>query len=310
MTPTTTAQRSPQPLYGDVSVDPTVLLSLSALRARKRLHEAPGLVAYVRTLMVPAGAQRSDGQPRGGSKEPPAPFRIDAVDESDSVYAQLLNWIGYWSVELVIPAPVTATYAWSNEREVQGFRAGTTAEGAGILVQNLTTWLLLHQDKILRHQQAGEYFTDVSQIIRDLHGKFPRTSRGMRPVLPRPCPLCDEPEMGVDWSSDQLDDFTLTCNHCGYQGDTAALLRDRDVRRILGDMRVEYAPEPSEWWTKKQAVSELRITPQTLNRYIQQDHLPTQTADGTVYVNADDLRGLWRQKRIRDKEHRAEKSTT
>jgi hypothetical protein len=305
MTPTTTnPQRSPQPVYGDESVDPIVMLSLSALRARKRLHEAPGLVAYVRTLMVPAGAQRSDGQPRGGSKEPPAPFRIDAVDESDSVYAQLLNWIGYWSAELTIAAPPTATYAWSNDREVQGFRAGVTAEGAGLLVQTLTTWLLLHQDKILRHQQAGEYFDDVARIVRDLHGKFPRTSRGMRPVLPRPCPLCDEPEMGVDWSSDQLEDFTLTCSHCGYQGDTSALLRDRDVRRILGDMRVEYAPEPSEWWTKKQAVRELRITPQTLNRYIQHDHLPTQTADGNVYVNADELRGLWRQKRIRDKEVR------
>jgi hypothetical protein len=279
-------------------VDPVVLLSLAAVRARQRLHEAPGLIAYVRTLIVPASAQQSDGQPRGGSKEPPAPLRVDAVDEADSVYAQLLNWVAYWSEQLQIPAPVTATYAWSNDREVQGFRAGVTPEGAAGLVQNLGTWLMLHQDAIERHEQAGEYFDDVAQLVRDLRGKFPRVSRGMRPVSPRPCPVCDEPAMGAEWHSDELTDFTLTCAHCGLEGSTEGLLHDHDVRSILTEMRVEYAPEPAEWWSKKQAAQEMRLTPQALNRYIQHDRLSTHTADGTVYVRADELRDLWRAKRV------------
>ena len=289
-------------------VDPVILLSLAAVRARQRLTEAPGLIAYVRTLIVPASAQQSDGQPRGGSKEPPAPLRVDAVDEADSVYAQLLNWVAYWSEQLHIPAPVTATYAWSNDREAQGFRAGVTPEGAAGLVQNLATWLMLHQPAIELHEQAGEYLNDVAQLIRDLRGKFPRVSRGMRPVSPRPCPVCDEAAMGAEWHSDELTDFTLACAHCGLEGSTDALLHDRDVRTILADMRVEYAPETTEWWTKKQAVREMRITPRTLDRYIQHDDLPTNTADGAVYVNADRLREIWRSKKIRDKEHRAEKS--
>jgi hypothetical protein len=129
----------------------------------------------------------------------------------------------------------------------------------------------------------------------------------MRPVSPRPCPVCDVAAMGVDWCSDELKDFTLACAHCGFEGSTDALLHDRDVRSILGDMRVEYAPETTEWWTKKQAAQEMRITPQTLNRYIQQDGLPTSTAEGAVYVNADRLREIWRGKKIRDKEVRAGK---
>ena len=295
---TTQHQRSPQPHLGDEPLDPAVLLSLSALRARKRLHEASGLVAYVRTLMVPAAAQRGDGQPRGASKEPPAPFRVDAVDEADSVYAQLLNWVAYWSQELAVVAPVTATYAWSNEREAQGFRAGTTPEGAGLLVQNLVTWLLLHQDKIERHQQAATYFDDVAEFVRGLRVKFPRTSRGMRPVSPRPCPLCSEPQIGADWNSEELIDFTLTCAHCGFEGDVEALLKDRDVKSVLTDMRFEFASEPSEWWTKKQAAAEMRISVRAVELYIQKDGLPTQTANGAVYVRADELRELWRAKRI------------
>jgi hypothetical protein len=60
---------------------------------------------------------------------------------------------------------VTATYAWSNNREVQSLRAGVTPEGAAVLVRNSTVWLLLHQDKIERHQQAGAYFDDVVPIV-------------------------------------------------------------------------------------------------------------------------------------------------
>lgn len=281
-------------------VDPIVLLSLSAARARQRLNEAPGLIAYVRTLVVPAGVQRSDGLPRSASKEAPAPLRVDAVDEADSAYAQLLNWVGYWAETLHLSPPVTASYAWSNAREVQGFRAGVTPEGAGLLVKNLAVWLVAHQDKIERHEYAGSYFDDVAGIVWDLRKKFPRVGRGIRPVFPRACPVCDSPSMGVEWQSDQLTDFALICAYCGFAGSTAALLKDANVRELMRDVRVEYAPEASIWWTKRQAVREMRLTPQTLNRYIRHDGLRTHTADGSVFVNADDLRALWRSKRLND----------
>ncbi len=286
-------------------VDPIVLLSLAAARARQRLEEVPGLIAYVRTLVVPQTLQRSDGLPRAASKEPPAPFNTAAVDESDSVYAQLLNWVSYWSETLRIAPPVTASYAWVNSREVQGFRAGVTPEGAALLVRNISIWLLLHEDEIQRHDQAAEYFGDVASIVWNLRKRFPRNGRGTRPVFPRPCPVCGDPSMGVEWRSEELADFTLACAYCGFEGSTEALLKDRDVREILRDMRFEDAPEATTWWTKKQAVREMRITPQTLNRYIQRDGLTTHTASGDVHVNADQLREIWRTKRLRDQNPRA-----
>jgi hypothetical protein len=291
----------------EVTVDPTVLLSLAAARARHRLGEVPGLVAYVRTLITPAGAQRSDGVPRPASKEAPAPLRVDALDEADNLYAQLLNTVEEMSERLNVSPPVTAVYAWSNSREVQGFRAGVTPEGAGVLVRNLTTWILLHFDKVARHPLAGHWYEDLTTMVEDLAKQFPRASRGAQLVLPRPCWLCGGETMGVEWRSAELRDFTLVCSYCGAEGDTALLLKEPDVRVLLGDMRVEDAPEPTTWWTKKQAAREMRITPQTLNRYIQQDGLKTHTADGAVYVNADQLRKIWRTKRMRDQNPRTDR---
>lgn len=74
-------------------------------------------------------------------------------------------------------------------------------------------------------------------------------------------------------------------------------------------MRSEEVAEPTTWWTKKQAAREMRITPQTLNRYIQHDGLNVQISDGDVYVNADQLREIWRGKRVRDKNPRHDRQT-
>lgn len=61
---------------------------------------------------------------------------------------------------------------------MQGFRAGLTPESAAVLVRNSTVWLLLHQDKIERHRQAGVYLDDVAAVVWDLRKKFPRDGRG------------------------------------------------------------------------------------------------------------------------------------
>jgi len=280
------------------AISPTVMLDLSAVRARKGLRDAADLLTHVRSLVPPSGTQRPDGQPRSKQQGSRLPFREDALEESDSVYAQLLDWTRSWADALTLPLPVTAGYAWSNQAGPQGFRSAVTPEGAHALTANLATWLLLHDDKIRRHPTAGTFYEDIADLMWNLSKKFPRESRGMRPVLPRPCPICGDPSMGVEWRSEQLLDFTLICTYCGFEGDTTALLKDRDVRTLMNDMRIEEAAEASSWWTKKQAAREMRITPQTLNRYIQRDGLKTHTADGTVYVNADQLRELWRGKRV------------
>lgn len=296
--------------HEEETVDTAVLLSLAETRARHRLEEAPGLVAYVRTMIVPAGAQRSDG-PRPASKEAPAPLRVDALDESDAFYAQLLNTVEEMAEKLELDPPLTAVYAWSNAREVQGFRAGVTPDGAGGLTRNLTVWILLHLDKVARHRLARHWYEDLTRVVEDLSKQFPRAERGARLVLPRTCWVCGTDGMGIEWQSADLRDFTLSCSYCGHVGDTALLLEDPELKDLLRKMRrLEDQPETTTWWTKKQAAREMRITPQTLNRYIQNDGLATHTADGEVYVNADQLREIWRAKRVRDQNPRTARAAS
>lgn len=117
--------------------------------------------------------------------------------------------------------------------------------------------------------------------------------------------------MGIKWHSEQLQDFALACSYCGAEGDTALLLKDPDLTELFRKIRrLEDVPEPTTWWTKKQAAREMRITPQTLNRYIQQDGLTTHTAGGAVYVNAGQMREIWRGKRMRDQSPRARRQAS
>lgn len=91
----------------------------------------------------------------------------------------------------------------------------------------------------------------------------------------------------------------IVCGYCGLEGDAKALMKGPNVRSLLADIRVEEAPQPAEWWTKQQAVGEMRITLRTLNRYIRNEGLATHTKDGVVGVRAEGVRDLWREKQAR-----------
>ena len=116
--------------------------------------------------------------------------------------------------------------------------------------------------------------------------------------------MCSEQRMVIERRGDthagDAADIVLVCGYCGFEGGAKALMKDLGMRAaVFGDIRVEEAPEPAEWWTKKQAIDQMRLTSQTLNRYIREDGLATHTKDGTVYVRAGELRDIWRGKQVR-----------
>lgn len=273
--------------------------AVTASYARAKLINAADLVAHVRGLVAPGSAQPSDGQPRPASAEAPLPLHTDPLEASDRVYAHLLNWVRYWAEALQIQPPVGATYAWSTVDGPQGFRSTVTPLGAWGLTHTLTTWLLLRHDAIRRQPDAGDYFTAVDDFLGQLRARFPMRAPRARPTLPRPCPICATDTMTIERRGDQVTDIALVCGYCAFEGAAQALMKDRGLRTLITDIRIEEAPEPAEWWTKKQAIEQMRLTSQTLNRYIREDGLATHTKDGTVYVHAKDVRDLWRAKRVR-----------
>ena len=108
---------------------------LLAWRCQKALRAAPELAMHVRSLIVPG-----NGQGERGEEDPRlrAPLRLTPADAADHLFANLLLWVDYWCEELGEGMPVRASFVWSNFREVQGFRAGTSNEQASKLTRTLT----------------------------------------------------------------------------------------------------------------------------------------------------------------------------
>ena len=278
------------------------LLHLAAARARLRLLEAPTLVGYVRALMVPAMGGAQDGMPRAASKTPPLPLRADAIDDTDDVWSRLLYWVNYWATIYQVAPPSAVLVHWARDKEAAGFRAETTPAGATALLNVVTQWLLVRHDPIAAHPDGRIYFDDVADMIWKLRATYPTTQRAPRGVIDRPCPVCDRFTYGAEWPDGAaVDQFVLACSFCGHTQEAAEVIRKGRVRELMHELREEHADPKSEWWTKRQAILELDITKQTLNRYIAAGQLATYTAGGIVHVNSKDLCDLWRNKRLRQR---------
>ena len=221
-------------------VDEETARALAAVRARRTLNDAAGLIAYARALAVPSLGTMSDGMPRAASKEAPLPFRADAIDDTDDAYARLIQWVTYWADTLEANPPATVVVVWKRGDDEQGFRAEATPAGAGQLVQILVTWLLIRWDQMLAHGGGEAFVEDVGDIFRPLFAKYPRAPRGQRRVLPRPCPVCDRFAFGAEWRSENVTDFVLRCEHCGHEEAAAEHLAAKRVRELVRDLREEH----------------------------------------------------------------------
>ena len=200
-----------------IELDDETALALAAARARRTLNDAPGLIAYARSLAVPSLGVMSDGMPRATSKEAPLPFRADSIDDTDDAYARIIEWVTYWAETLQVNPPATVVVVWKRDDEVQGFRAEATPAGAGQLVQILVTWLLIRWDAILTDTAGPVFIDDVNDIFRTLFGKYPRAPRRPRDVHARQCPVCGEHAIGAVWHSEDVHDVAVQCEACTYE---------------------------------------------------------------------------------------------
>ncbi len=233
-------------------LDDDVRIGLKAATARRRLEDLPELVAHIRTLVVPALGGAKDGMPRAASKEPPLPMRADAADDADAIWRQLIEWVDYWAGVFDVKPPAAAQAAWRNENDdLLGFRPHLTPPGAGALTKYLVDWLLVRHDAIAGKTSGEIYYDDVADVqgVRydddgtpswySIWGKYPRAARRQRPVLPRPCPVCDHYAYGADWpDGGKPEDVVLRCDLCGHE-DHTALLTSRTARQVVVELREE-----------------------------------------------------------------------
>lgn len=191
-------------------------------RCQRALGEVSELAMHVRSLIVPG-----NGQGERGEEDPRerAPLRVTPTDAADHLFANLLLWLDYWCEQFEVIAPVSSSVAWSNYREVQGFRAGTSVEDAGRLAGKVAAALLALEPSIATHGQGSVYHGEIVRLVGEVRGRFPMEQRKPRPAAPRACPTCKRFEVRADWWGVDVTDVEVKCGHCGWrpEGDVRAL---------------------------------------------------------------------------------------
>jgi hypothetical protein len=211
-----------------------------AWRTERALKDAPELFEHARGIASPESTgtlDGVDGVPAASSsfseagadwREVSAPLRITAVDDVDERYVRLVEWVEFWSETLSIEPPAAHVVAWRNLKAgLQGFKAGTTAMGARMLVALHTSWLLIHADEIGEHESAEAYRTDVTEFLFELRQRYPMRARRERPVEGRPCPACGLWNVFVDWADEEQSRARVACDDCGWEAP------QREVARML-----------------------------------------------------------------------------
>ncbi len=202
-----------------------------AWRTDRALRDAPDLFKHVRSLAAPQEVRDLDGMsgvPAAASSSSErgetlpqwsAPLLITAVDDADESYVRLVEWVQFWSETLRIDPPATHAVAWTNLKQgLQGFRAGTTPDGAGMLVRLQTMWLLVHADEFAGHESVEAYRADVTEFLSALRARYPMRDRH-RGIAMRECPACGEVSVSVDWADEDSDapsSARVVCGGCGW----------------------------------------------------------------------------------------------
>lgn len=185
---------------------------LQLWRAQDALRQAPEIAAYVRGLATSGRVEHGEVL-----SEFTSPLRLAPAAAADELYARILEWVAYFSEELQAPPPAFFPVAWVTQQKEQGFRAHTTAEGAGLLVRLQTMWLLVHGAQIKAHPAADAFQKDVIELVFTVRGKYPLSPRPERLVLPRACVVCGERAVRADWFSPDPLDVRVVCEVCGCE---------------------------------------------------------------------------------------------
>lgn len=163
-------------------------------RLARALIQAPDLVGHIRTELEPSSTP-SDGQPRG-HRAPPAPVRLDAVDDADLVYAGVAQLAEAVADVLDLAGPEQPGAWRDHQGRILGVTSGHAVEAATLAAK----WLHLRLDWLSAWPDIPEVFADPDpaydflggavRVIEAASARWPTASKA-RYIPGVVCPDCD-----------------------------------------------------------------------------------------------------------------------
>lgn len=193
-------------------------------RCQGRLHDAlvrlPDLVEHIRSHVTP-GAARLDAVHVRGSRTPPAPLSLAAVDDADALHAMVASWCTevmdgrdvrgpVWAGTMLLPAAKRTRVPGRHRStcpapdrcagcavayvDARAFGLASSAydadeDAADRPAAVLVGWLTRHLDWCLTQDWAADLVADVTDQVHTLAARWAMTEQAVS--LKAPCPACD-----------------------------------------------------------------------------------------------------------------------
>lgn len=149
------------------------------------LADIPDLLAEVRSQVQPGSAPQ-DGMPRVHGPKTPAPLSVGALDDSDDMYAALVEHA--YTVAEVMALPYPPLPHVHSTRGPLGYPAHTTPGAAAAMARNACRFIDYHLDTI-DTELAEDITADITRRYDYLRGRYPRIAQEEQ--MPARCPHCD-----------------------------------------------------------------------------------------------------------------------
>jgi hypothetical protein len=179
---------------GPVETDAQADLRVRSVRAGAALQLAPELVAHIRARSHP-----TDGRTERGIEiaQERTPLLTGFVDDADEVYALLHGWVDMFRGKA--PGVAWRRVDRHGVSTAIGLPARISDRGAEAMTFVLATWLRQRALMIQDHPAALDFYDEVTTTIWAMRAAHQLTSARALEVHPRPCPVCGEVQVRVEF---------------------------------------------------------------------------------------------------------------
>lgn len=197
----------------DTEITDQLTARFKQMRTELLLKQAPILVTHLLADVVPGGG--AQGSRVSGSKDIPLPLNAQALEDANSLYAQLANWaIGH--ARALGQTPPASVLGWYRlDQDCDGFPSWATLEDAAALVKAVADWLSWWEYPIAALPSASTYWDDIQELIEPTAKRYKAHIR-TDVVAAEDCPICAKARTVIVNEDPDTSEVVVACTFCGY----------------------------------------------------------------------------------------------